>query len=63
MTDPTKRKHKKRALPCEWVEQETFEIPPGHPGAKETRKDLSDTAFLLRAKKNASTTPRLPGSQ
>jgi hypothetical protein len=62
MTDPTKRKGKKRALPCEWVEQDGFEVSPDHP-AKAAQPKRPDTAFLLRAKKNSGApSPRSRGS-
>jgi hypothetical protein len=63
MSEPAKRKEKKESLPCQWVDQEGFEILTGH-SAKKPRKPsspMSDTALLLRAKKTSSPTPPGPG--
>src|SRR5262245_9691007 len=62
MTQHKKRKKKKGlpGLPCQWVEEQGFDVVPTSPPTKGPDAP-SDTAFLLKAKA-ASRPARMPGS-
>ena len=47
MTKQTKSRKTKANLPCQWVDEEGFEVTPV-PGPTNDPKALPDTAFLLK---------------
>ena len=47
MTERTKSRKTKTKLPCQWVEEEGFEVMPAQEPAKDPQA-LPDAAFLLR---------------
>ena len=49
MTEHTKAQQDKIKLPCQWVEEEGFDVDPVSQPATD-RQTLSDTAFLLKSK-------------
>ena len=46
MTEQTKSRKTKTKLPCQWVEDEGFEVTPA-PGPSNDPQALTDTALLL----------------
>jgi hypothetical protein len=60
MTEQTKAQQLKAKLPCQWVEEQGFEVQPKPDLAKDP-KPLTDTAFLLKSSQPPRPT-RLPGS-
>jgi len=48
MTEQTKSRKTKTKLPCQWVEDEGFEVTPAQGPAKDPQA-LPDTAFLLKS--------------
>jgi hypothetical protein len=55
MTEQTKSRKTTIKLPCQWVEEESFEVTPT-PAPAHDPKALPDTAFLLKS----SSPPRPP---
>jgi hypothetical protein len=53
MSEQTKASKTRVVLPCQWVEEDSFEVTPS-PGPVNDPQALPDTAFLL----NASQPPR-----
>jgi len=60
MTRQTKSRKTKAKLPCQWVEDEGFEVAPAQGPAKEPQA-LPDTAFLLKSRP-LPRPPQLPNS-
>ena len=48
MTEHRKKRNQQTKLPCQWVEEEGFEVKPAPNPATEPPA-LSDTAFLLKS--------------
>jgi hypothetical protein len=48
MTNPKNTRNDKTNLPCEWVDEERFDVTPIHGPALPA--SASDTSFLLKAK-------------
>ena len=48
MTKRTKSQLIKAKLPCQWVEEEGFEVKPATTGPANNPQVLTDTAFLLK---------------
>jgi hypothetical protein len=46
MTKQTKSQKTKTKLPCQWVQEEGFEVKPATPGPAKNPQVLTDTAFL-----------------
>jgi len=55
MSEQSKSRKIKARLPCQWVDEEGFEVTPA-PGPTNDLKALPDTAFLLKP----NPPPRLP---
>lgn len=49
MTEQTKSRKTTTKLPCQWLEDEGFEVTPA-PGPMNDPQALPDTAFLLKSK-------------
>jgi hypothetical protein len=60
MTEPTKSRKTRTKLPCQWVEEEGFEVMPAPEPANDPQA-LTDSAFLLKSKP-LPRPPQLPTS-
>jgi len=61
MTEQTKSQKIKAKLPCQWVEEEGFEVRPATAVAAKNPQVLTDTALLLKFKPPPRPT-QFPGS-
>ena len=60
MSKQTKSQKIKAKLPCQWVEEEGFEVRPATPVPAKNPQLLTDTSFLLKSNPPPRSTPFPP---